>query len=75
MLDFNSSSGTSSVPIVGFVDADPYGLDILSVYKFGSASMQHEANSLVADRVDWLGLSIRDLEEFGLRRLVRDIRI
>lgn len=38
------------------MDADPYGIDILSVYKYGSRSMAHEQDSLAASRVKWIGV-------------------
>lgn len=50
-----------SVPIVALVDGDAYGLDILSVYRFGSAQMRHENDTLAAGRVAWLGLWASEL--------------
>lgn len=52
------------VPILGIVDADPYGLDILSVYKYGSKSMQHENDKLAATRIKWLGLWASEVERY-----------
>ncbi|KAI6033069.1 Spo11/DNA topoisomerase VI subunit A [Pisolithus orientalis] len=52
------------IPIVALVDADPYGLDILSVYKYGSHGLRHENESLAACRVEWLGIKISELPEF-----------
>ena len=46
------------------VDADPYGIDIASVYKFGSSALRHEQDGLAAQRVDWIGVSCHDLERF-----------
>ena len=54
----------SSVPILGIVDADPYGLDILSVYKYGSKSMRHENDKLAATRIKWLGLWASEVERY-----------
>jgi hypothetical protein len=39
------------VPVVALVDGDAHGLDIVSVYKFGSMALRHEANKLAAPRV------------------------
>lgn len=53
------------IPIVALVDGDAYGLDILSVYKYGSHSLRHENKKLAAKRIEWLGLwasEIADLE-------------
>jgi meiotic recombination protein SPO11 len=49
---------------LGIVDADPYGLDILSVYKYGSLSMQHENGKLAATRIKWLGLWASEVERY-----------
>lgn len=51
----------SSIPILGLVDGDPYGLDILAVYKYGSQSMHHEKEKLAARRIEWLGLWTSEL--------------
>ncbi|KAJ8592718.1 DNA topoisomerase IV, alpha subunit [Rhizopogon salebrosus TDB-379] len=53
------------IPIMALVDGDPYGLDILSVYKYGSHSLRHENDKLAACRIEWLGIwasEIADLE-------------
>ncbi|KAG1777544.1 Spo11/DNA topoisomerase VI subunit A [Suillus placidus] len=53
------------IPIVALVDGDAYGLDILSVYKYGSRSLRHENKKLAAKRIEWLGIwasEIADLE-------------
>lgn len=48
---------------MALVDADPYGLEIASVYKYGSTSMKHESESLAAERVEWIGVSVSDASE------------
>ena len=53
----------SSVPILALVDADAYGLDILSVYKHGSRSLRHEVGKLAAARVEWMGVKGSELNE------------
>lgn len=47
---------------MALVDGDPYGLDILSVYKYGSLSMQHESGKLATKRIKWLGIWASELE-------------
>ncbi|KAI0081862.1 topoisomerase acting in meiosis [Panus rudis PR-1116 ss-1] len=56
----------SRVPILGFVDGDPYGLDILSVYRYGSSSMLHENDLLTATRIRWAGVIGNDLVSSGI---------
>jgi hypothetical protein len=47
---------------VALVDGDPYGLDILSVYKYGSQKMRHEETKLATRRIKWLGLWASELQ-------------
>ncbi|PFH52086.1 hypothetical protein AMATHDRAFT_140955 [Amanita thiersii Skay4041] len=56
-----------SVPLLALVDGDPYGLDILSVYKFGSQSLRHENDKLVAGRVTGIGIWTADLTPLGIQ--------
>jgi meiotic recombination protein SPO11 len=49
---------------MGLVDSDPFGLDILSVYKYGSQRMQHENDKLAARRIKWLGIWASELERY-----------
>ncbi|KAH7342004.1 Spo11/DNA topoisomerase VI subunit A [Rhizoctonia solani] len=52
------------IPILCLVDADPHGMDILSVYKFGSRTMAHE--DLAAERVEWVGVKREDIAKIGI---------
>ncbi|KAJ7747262.1 topoisomerase acting in meiosis [Mycena metata] len=56
------------IPLLGMVDGDPYGLDILSVYKYGSRAMAHEADKLAAPRVKYLGVFVSELASYGVDR-------
>ncbi|KAJ7837712.1 Spo11/DNA topoisomerase VI subunit A [Mycena leptocephala] len=56
------------IPLLGVVDGDPYGLDILSVYKYGSRAMAHEAEKLAAPRVKYLGVFASELASYGVDR-------
>ncbi|KAI0645380.1 DNA topoisomerase IV alpha subunit [Trametes meyenii] len=56
------------VPVLALVDGDAYGIDILSVYKNGSARMQHENAHLAAERVHWLGLWSSELAAHGIQK-------
>ncbi|XP_053309955.1 meiotic recombination protein SPO11 [Spea bombifrons] len=50
------------VPIFSLVDADPHGIEIMCIYKYGSLSMSFEAPTLTAPAVSWLGLLPSDIE-------------
>ncbi|KAI0829683.1 DNA topoisomerase IV alpha subunit [Trametes gibbosa] len=63
-----SANLPSRIPILGLVDGDAYGIDILSVYKYGSTSMQHEKEHLAAPRIQWLGLWASELAALGIQK-------
>ncbi|KAG9316487.1 hypothetical protein JVU11DRAFT_2526 [Chiua virens] len=56
----------NSIPIMGLVDGDAYGLDILSVYRYGSQSLRHENEKLAANRIQWLGVRAADLASLNI---------
>ncbi|KAF8717921.1 Type IIB DNA topoisomerase, partial [Rhizoctonia solani] len=56
-----------STPILCLVDADPHGMDILSVYKFGSKTLVHE--DVAAERVQWIGVKRADIKRLGIPSL------
>ncbi|KAJ3889229.1 Spo11/DNA topoisomerase VI subunit A [Lentinula edodes] len=55
-----------TIPVVALVDGDPYGLDILSVYKYGSSRLRHENGKLAARRVKWMGLWSSEISRLGI---------
>ncbi|KAJ8033654.1 Meiotic recombination protein SPO11 [Holothuria leucospilota] len=50
------------IPVLGLVDADPHGLEILCVYKFGSKAMSHDSCHLTVPCIKWLGILPSDLK-------------
>ncbi|XP_054465040.1 meiotic recombination protein SPO11 [Anoplopoma fimbria] len=50
------------VPVFALVDADPHGIEIMCIYKYGSVAMSFEAHSLTVPSVMWLGLLPSDLQ-------------
>ncbi|PIK45521.1 putative meiotic recombination protein SPO11-like [Apostichopus japonicus] len=50
------------IPILGLMDADPHGLDILCVYKFGSKAMSHDSPNLTVPAIKWLGVLPSDVK-------------
>ncbi|XP_024377836.1 meiotic recombination protein SPO11-1 [Physcomitrium patens] len=54
------------LPVYGLMDGDPYGLDILSIYRFGSLTMAYDAKVLAVPSILWLGIFLSDLGHFGL---------
>lgn len=54
------------IPIVALVDGDAYGLDILSVYKYGSHSLRHQNKKLAASRIEWLGIWASEIADLNI---------
>ncbi|XP_029011283.1 meiotic recombination protein SPO11 isoform X2 [Betta splendens] len=50
------------IPIFALVDADPHGIEIMCIYKYGSVAMSFEAHSLTVPSVMWLGLLPSDIQ-------------
>ena len=57
---------TLAIPVLGLVDADPYGLKILSVYMSGSKNMSYDSASLTTPDIKWLGVRPSDLNRYGI---------
>lgn len=58
------------IPVLGFLDADPYGLDILRVYSIGSKALSFESVELAVPDIRWLGLLPSDIEEYQIPKSV-----
>ncbi|KAJ1423708.1 topoisomerase [Ochromonadaceae sp. CCMP2298] len=54
------------IPVLALVDADPYGLKILSVYCSGSKQMSYDSNHLTTNDIKWLGVRPSDLDRYQL---------
>ncbi|XP_039591734.1 meiotic recombination protein SPO11 [Polypterus senegalus] len=50
------------IPVFALVDADPYGIEIICIYKYGSMSMSFQGHRLTVPSIMWLGLLPSDLE-------------
>uniref|UniRef100_A0A8C5TX66 DNA topoisomerase (ATP-hydrolyzing) n=1 Tax=Malurus cyaneus samueli TaxID=2593467 RepID=A0A8C5TX66_9PASS len=54
------------IPIFTLMDADPHGVEIMCVYKYGSVSMSFEAHHLTVPSIKWLGLLPSDLKRLNI---------
>ncbi|XP_004620321.2 meiotic recombination protein SPO11 isoform X2 [Sorex araneus] len=59
---------TFQIPIFTLVDADPHGIEIMCIYKYGSMSMSFEAHSLTVPAVRWLGLLPSDVKRLNISK-------
>ncbi|XP_071502265.1 meiotic recombination protein SPO11-like [Diadema antillarum] len=57
---------TLCIPVLALVDADPHGLEILFVYKFGSRSLSCESHSMTVPSMLWLGVLPSDVKRLRL---------
>ncbi|XP_055228934.1 meiotic recombination protein SPO11 isoform X3 [Gorilla gorilla gorilla] len=57
---------TFHVPVFTLVDADPHGIEIMCIYKYGSMSMSFEAHHLTVPAIRWLGLLPSDLKRLNV---------
>ncbi|NXD13939.1 SPO11 protein, partial [Nothocercus nigrocapillus] len=57
---------TFQIPIFTLMDADPHGIEIMCVYKYGSVSMSFEAHHLTVPSIKWLGLLPSDLKRLNI---------
>nr|XP_031850153.1 meiotic recombination protein SPO11 [Nomia melanderi] len=55
-----------ALPVYAIVDADPFGVDIMCVYRFGSANLFKEKESLACPNVRWLGIRPSELVALGV---------
>lgn len=53
-------SARPHMPILGIVDCDPHGIEIMRTYKYGSQSLRHEENARVPG-LQWLGVKMDDI--------------
>lgn len=56
---------STGIPIFVLVDADPYGIEIMCVYRFGSLTSTWGAESLAVPSVRWLGLHPSDFPDLN----------
>lgn len=56
------------LPIYVLTDADPWGIYIYSVLKYGSISLAHISDRLAIPDVKFLGLTVDDIKKYGLEK-------
>ncbi|XP_053686922.1 meiotic recombination protein SPO11 isoform X2 [Sabethes cyaneus] len=56
-------------PMYALVDADPYGIEIYCVYKFGSLTLSHQSHSLAVPTIQWLGIRPSHIALLQLKKL------
>ncbi|XP_027478667.1 meiotic recombination protein SPO11 isoform X2 [Zalophus californianus] len=59
---------TFHIPVFALVDADPHGIEIMCIYKYGSKAMSFEAHNLTVPAIRWLGLLPSDIKRLNIPR-------
>ncbi|XP_014664431.1 PREDICTED: meiotic recombination protein SPO11-like isoform X2 [Priapulus caudatus] len=57
---------TLQLPTLALVDADPHGVEIMCVYKYGSKSMSFAARDLTLTSLRWLGVLPSDIHKLQI---------
>ncbi|XP_072800564.1 meiotic recombination protein SPO11 isoform X4 [Vicugna pacos] len=57
---------TFHIPVFSLVDADPHGIEIMCIYKYGSMAMSFEAHNLTVPAIRWLGLLPSDIKRLNI---------
>ncbi|XP_023716407.2 meiotic recombination protein SPO11 [Cryptotermes secundus] len=55
------------VPVLALVDADPHGIEIMCVYRFGSLNMSYQSDDLAVPAIRWLGVHPTDISRLGMK--------
>ncbi|XP_078092173.1 meiotic recombination protein SPO11 [Mustelus asterias] len=58
------------IPVFALMDADPHGIEIMCIYKYGSMSMSFDAHSLTVPIIGWLGLLPSDIQRLNIPKEV-----
>lgn len=49
------------LPIYALVDGDPFGIEIMLIYRYGSYAYSHYTNELICPQLKWLGIHPSDI--------------
>ncbi|XP_055847854.1 meiotic recombination protein W68 [Episyrphus balteatus] len=59
------------LPIYALVDADPFGIDIMFVYRYGSKAMAFSADQLACPQIRWIGIQPSEIEKLAIPTLAQ----
>ncbi|MFH0862311.1 MAG: DNA topoisomerase IV subunit A [Candidatus Altiarchaeota archaeon] len=70
----NRMSRELKMPVIMFTDGDPWGYYIYSVVKAGSMALAHESERLGTPKSRFVGMTMSDVEEFGLQKVTEELK-
>jgi len=62
------------LPIIAFVDGDPYGFYIYSVLKYGSIELAHLSERYAVPSVKYVGMTMDDVDKYGLEKVTEKLK-
>lgn len=62
------------LPVIVFTDGDPWGYYIYSVLKAGSMALAHESKRLGTPGVQFVGMTMTDIKEYGLEKVTEKLK-
>ena len=62
------------LPVVSFVDGDPYGFYIYSVLKYGSIELAHLSERYAVPDAKYVGMTMDDIDTYGLQNVTEKLK-
>lgn len=62
------------LPVIAFVDGDPYGFYIYSVLKYGSIELAHLSDRYAVPNSKYVGMTMDDIEAYGLQNVTERLK-
>lgn len=62
------------LPVIAFVDGDPYGFYIYSVLKYGSIELAHLSERYAVPRSKYVGMTMDDIEKYELENVTEKLK-
>lgn len=63
-----------NLPVIAFVDGDPYGFYIYSVLKYGSIQLAHLSNRYAVTDSKYVGMTVDDIEKYELEHVTEKLK-
>ena len=62
------------IPVVAFVDGDPYGFYIYSVLKYGSIQLAHLSDRYAVPNSRYVGMTMDDIDTYNLKNVTEKLK-
>ncbi len=62
------------LPVIAFVDGDPYGYYIYSVLKYGSIELAHLSDRYAVPNCKYVGMTMDDIDEYKLQNVTEKLK-